>query len=687
MNKLFLATVLLLLTGVACNKSKVEDPSVSPDETTLENLNIHPSFGFNTTREVNIGITTLDNADRPIPNISINIYTDYPENNGSQLINGVTNAQGLYAATVNVPAYYDSLVVQTDAVGFVSWQKVKITGNTCTCTLGGKNPTINGRVSNTANNAFTLSNVAFTHQRTESIPFIKPMGPFNSLGVPGYLMSPNEVIDAVLLADINNTLPERKPVPQNSPEYLDPSNMNNLEFTQTTNVVVTFLHEGAGYKNVLGFYKYNLNNPPTAASQIDTIYVIFPNVSYLNSGGGLISGNRVHLGTFQPGTGIGFVLFADGYRNNTITTGNNIFYSNAAFNPETDASRKKHSILLKDVARQNFVLSFEDIRRDQGTDNDFNDAIFLVRVDPVHSVNTTNIPSVKYDAYDTDNDGIGDNFDSYATDPTKSFNNYFPSQNTVGTLAFEDLWPSKGDYDFNDMVLDYRFNLVTNSQNMVVQIVADITLKAIGASFHNGFGFQLPIPSGQVASVSGTDVRSSLISNNPNGTESGQRNATIIVFDNAFDHLRWPGTGIGVNTTPGAPYVQPKTFTVVINLVSPVSMTTLGLPPFNPFIFINKTRSREVHLMHKPPTDLADLSLLGTGSDNSNSATGRYYVTAKNLPFAIDIAGPFDYATEKTVITQAHLKFANWATSGGSTFADWYLPKANYRNEAKIYKR
>lgn len=26
-----------------------------------------------------------------------------------------------------------------------------------------------------------------------------------------------------------------------------------------------------------------------------------------------------------------------------------------------------------------------------------------------------------------------------------------------GTLAFKDLWPSKGDYDFNDLVVDYTY--------------------------------------------------------------------------------------------------------------------------------------------------------------------------------------------------------------------------------------
>ena len=38
-------------------------------------------------------------------------------------------------------------------------------------------------------------------------------------------------------------------------------------------------------------------------------------------------------------------------------------------------------------------------------------------------------------------------------DKNKSFNSFFPVQGKTGTLAFEDLWPAKGDYDFNDLVI------------------------------------------------------------------------------------------------------------------------------------------------------------------------------------------------------------------------------------------
>ena len=32
---------------------------------------------------------------------------------------------------------------------------------------------------------------------------------------------------------------------------------------------------------------------------------------------------------------------------------------------------------------------------------------------------------------------------------------------------FEDLWPAYGDYDFNDLVLNYKIQLYMNNKNMV----------------------------------------------------------------------------------------------------------------------------------------------------------------------------------------------------------------------------
>lgn len=263
--------------------------------------------------------------------------------------------------------------------------------------------------------------------------------------------------------------------------------------------------------------------------------------------------------------------------------------------------------------------------------------------------------------------------------------NYYPAAG-FGTLAFEDLWPYKGDYDFNDMVIDYRFKVNTNTSNYVKSVEATFILKAFGASFENGFGFQLSSAiNASNLTVTGYQLKENLISLNSNGTESGQNAPTIIVFDNTFKLMPSQG-GIGVNTSPNRPYVTPDTIHITIEFKpNTVTYNQLDIAGFNPFIFVNQDRTVEVHLPDYPPTALANTSLFGTGDDNSNPATGRYYKTKTNLPWAINIDGGFDYPVEKQAIINAYLKFADWAVSGGASYPDWYLDKAGYRNISNIY--
>ena len=673
MIKLIMTTALsmLLLFTISCKKNEDPAPIVS-NATSFETMNVPSGFTFETVRQVGVAISTLDNADKPIPNIRVNIYTDYPENGGTVILSGVTNANGVFGTDYIFPMVYDSLVVGTTAIGFANFQKFRVTSGNLVCKLGGKqSPALkDGEIG--------------TFKSTNSV--FKPMGTYNSNGVPTYLTPTNDPIDAAMLSDINATLPEYIALPTSHPQYFQSGLERNLVLDDACDVWVTFVHEGAGYKNVLGYYKYNTNNPPQTTAAIDTIHVIFPNVSFSGSGGGLASGNRVYLGAFPPGTEIAWVLVADGFRNGAITNGNWILYSDDQLNPESLPAKKQHAILLNDIGREKFLLSFEDQRRDGSTDNDFNDAVFYVSANPIQSVVIENIPLPNYTQLDTDGDGISNNFDDYPNDVTRAFNNYFPSENSIGTLAFEDLWPGKGDYDFNDMVIDYNFNQVTNGQNKVVEIKAKIILKAMGASYKNGFGIQIPIDPLLVASVTGTNLQENFINLKPNGTEEGQSKATIIAFDNGYKILPYPGLpSKGVNTTPGATYVPPDTLDIVITLTTPTALSSIGTPPYNPFLIVNKVRGHEVHLVNHPPTDLADMTIFGTSQDDSNPATGRYYVTKNNLSWAIDVSGPFEYPVEKAEITQPYLKFISWGESGGSSYYDWYQSKPAYRDPQYIY--
>ncbi len=291
---------------------------------------------------------------------------------------------------------------------------------------------------------------------------------------------------------------------------------------------------------------------------------------------------------------------------------------------------------------------------------------------------------------DTDGDGVADADDDYPNDASRAFDNFFPAAG-YGSLGFEDLWPSKGDYDFNDIVVDYRFQTVTNADNEVVEIFAKFPVKASGAYKQNGFGFNLPDASPdfdghpEKLTISGYNIQEGYITLNGFGHESGQTKPTIIVFDKFFNILANPGSGLGVNTVESAPQVDFDTLNIHMVPNDVFFASDFSLTSWNPFMIVNLTRGHEVHLSDFIPTQLANSQLLGIWDDDSDPLVGKYYKTKLNHPWAIDIPAVFDWPVEKADISHAYLHFAEWAESNGTLYNDWYLDNAGYRNQSLIY--
>ncbi len=281
---------------------------------------------------------------------------------------------------------------------------------------------------------------------------------------------------------------------------------------------------------------------------------------------------------------------------------------------------------------------------------------------------------------DADNDGVPDDLDDFPNDANRAFRSWYPGENTFSTLAFEDLWPGLGDFDFNDAVVEFQYEIVTNADNELVDLIGKFKLMAAGASFDNGFGVAIPVNPNNVASVTGGILQGNTFSLNANGTEAGHSNNTVIIVYDAINSIY---QGEFINTVPENPYIETDLVTVTVLFETPVA--NFGAAPFNPFIVVDQERGKEIHLLDFEPTELVDDQYFGIWEDDSDPATGSYYKTDANLPWAIEIPVRFDYPIETIDILQTHLKFAEWANSGGTLFQDWYLDKAGYRNQSNIY--
>ncbi|MEM8508549.1 MAG: LruC domain-containing protein [Bacteroidota bacterium] len=281
----------------------------------------------------------------------------------------------------------------------------------------------------------------------------------------------------------------------------------------------------------------------------------------------------------------------------------------------------------------------------------------------INDLTTFTITDEEMEDPDTDGDGITDSNDEFPEDAEKAFEQFTPSKYGWGTVAFEDLWPFMGDYDFNDTAVNYRFVAIINSLNEVVELEINYEVTSDGAGLINAFGIEFEsIAPNQVASVTGTTLTEGYINVAPNGLEEGQNRAVVILFDNNETMLNIPSQ-------------------VRVRFTTPLSIAQLGIAPFNPFLIVNKDRGREIHLPNRLRTTLG---VNATDLDGVNQDIDGNYQTESRLPWAINIVHEFRVPKERVPVNEAYNFFNQWASSGGNTYNDWYKDNIGYRNVLQL---
>lgn len=673
---------LLLIAGLySCKK----DGALETTTPIAVDLNAPNGFNYSPTRKVNVSVRLLTRDNQPLSGVLVSVFEPGSTLPGTELTKVVSDGNGYASTTISIPSTVDSLVIDPAYIGLARKAKGYISGNTFSLVVGGSEG-VSGNIGTmeapkaSVSNKPKIKNIisatgGSTTSGTIATKYILDPNGFDLFGRPRNLAPVDKIDFASLLKKINTALPEGQKA---ADKYIKSDLPTNLTINTTSDVWITFLHEGADYQNTLGYYTYPTNNPPKNAEEIDSVFLILPNAS-LKSGtgyGNMLVGDKVKLGRFSAGTSIGFVLLQDAYKYWTINTSGTKFYTDEALNPETSSTYKKHAVLLQDAAQKLFIVGFEDKTRGLRTasDDDFNDIVFYAQSNPVEAISPGNIPHLEGTVKDTDKDGIPDQDDKYPNDPKRAYDRYYPSESTWGTLAFEDMWPEAGDYDMNDLVVSYRYKFAMSADNKVVDMTAEYKPLATGADFNNGFGVELPLTAGQVSKVTGHKISGSYLSMLSSGLEAGQSNAVFIPFDNVRSLF---GNAKGyINTIAGNARTAGTPVTVTVEFTTPLSGDFTSLAPFNPFMISNQIRGNEVHLVNKKPTSLANLSKLGTAADDSKPASGKYYATATNSPFALDIFGEFKYPAESKSIYSVYESFKDWAKSGGTSNQEW-LKKVN----------
>lgn len=266
---------------------------------------------------------------------------------------------------------------------------------------------------------------------------------------------------------------------------------------------------------------------------------------------------------------------------------------------------------------------------------------------------------------DSDGDGIMDDIDVEPCDASVSARVFVPADRVYGMLLFEDQWPDKGDFDFNDVVLAYNQTLRYDSMGKLTGFRMEMSVLAVGARFQNGLAMRLPgVPASAVQnlsfSVSG-GIADVLL--DPQQTE-----ATFVFTDDLHRLYGVETTREWINTDPSLPRTPYAEITLDVDLGQGAALAP-SAAPFDIYIF-NTVAGTEVHRPDYTGTANLDPALFGTGDDGSTAA--RAFVTKAGIPFALDLPELSNYPVEGQSIDTIYPEIVPFGASSGTQNTQFY---------------
>ena len=650
MRRFWLACTMVIVVGIS---SCVDSDKDLYQEAPGAEIN---TSNFSTIQKVQVEID-YSNSESRVP---FSIYDGNPLIEGEnttilkenvQALDGAwTDEQGKFTATVELPAYVSNVYI----VSTSPFARQAIPGKIVNGVL---------KVSDTDEHLTTRASyresTRFDRNRFNNLGWNTNLGSFDDRsGVIDYAYKGNDpklTLSKSEMNELRTTVSKVLNTLGSCPEEYRTQADLYVEEDETA-VVLTALRGWTCWNSSLGYYYYRYDQAPASLKDVK-VYAVFPNTQMIWNNGslqaspqGIKEGTAVQLKyfddpeypkgkNFPKGYYIGFILacnawntYFTGFNSYTLTEG---FYASSTkgFSTKVNSGIDVRTAMFKDK-NSNIAIAFEDFMDDQN----FTDVVFSLKANP----EITNVPPVDEDLNTT--------------------------IEKTGVYAFEDEWPKAGDYDMNDVLVQYTYQKVFNIFNEILS--ESFTFKTLynkSTVFTNGLGFILS-NEGNAQSIEyfirKENEKDFTVAS---GADKFTRESNaIILTDN-------------VKTNPNAEYKV--TFKYGDKNSNKKQETSIDAFIYRP----SKEGNRlEVHCPMKKPTSKVDTSLFGQYEDCSKPNEGIYYVSNQEniYPFAFylsnananDIAELKNFdKNEKKSISEIYPKFIDWAKYG--TNADWYKKK------------
>lgn len=680
-----LYTCLMVDVFASCS---VDDFISNRNETSKQN-----KFDFNTSNEVSLNIDYGPLASKSL----VQVYSENPleeataedqSPKGDLVFSAFLNESGCFNGSINLPGHIDHLYFYTSSMAGPQVLDAKVDGNDIdidgTATRATRaipqtravpdNELIfrklnDNEKSGSADNFYTITGSWDEYGKAQDINHIMDEGKLTGddvLSIEHYFWmgsttKPSGVsteraqrINSMKVNNVNMVVQEK---------YEEDGITYDVESAE---VWFTFLTEYAWYENTVGYYYFDMNNPPKSPSDIDKKFVILPNSSkpnhypfdqtrtdyvypiekcptHTNQRVQLVYVDKdgkasVH---FPPNVEIGFFLISNGFqcgnylgedmivdgktykirKAGRINTDGVTYYSNAKFN--SNAAQRYVACRLQNGT---VVYGAED-----GSDGSYDDMMFTITASPNKAIHTeggntlTSIPQQKIERKYTD---VSEKY----------------------TYAFEDLWPNGGDYDMNDVVIRHSRKITKDQFNDVTKVVDDFSFdNNTTTNSINAFAIQLP------AGHRGDKYTI------PSGCWYEESTGSYFITDDVHK-------------------VFGKTVSIEREFEHPISFAEIQ-NELNPFI-VNQTKGVgcksegriEIHL------PMGEVTSMGMKVDNVKNPAQAWYISDDGqYPYALKISGldfvPCDHQVRIGSGAGAYPNFNKWVKSLGKEYKEWYKNK------------
>ena len=517
-----------------------------------------------------------------------------------------------------------------------------------------------------------------------------PLGTWDDRsGAPSYLIDKSKVDQELIFSDedmeglyatVSQVLNANKACRKTYRDHED------LVLDKASEVTITMLGGSTCWNSSLGYYYYEVGKEPTDTKDLNII-MLFPNTqdgnwtrfdSRKNDYNGNIGVNRgdaiqlmyypniadgdlsVVSNVFPANTKIGFILkshgwgmqgedyvikgFAENDRKYNVwgasTPGLSYCKVPAGFenkkspyqypNPDGDSRSAKFAYKTVDGGKY-AIVSFEDACNDE----DYDDVIFALK--PINAFKP--LPEIESDRVVTE-----------------------------GVYAFEDLWPAQGDYDMNDVVVDFKHEREMTRNNTTENF------KTIYQTFYlTTYQNYVTLVSGLALKLNTKKKPTSIVMKK---IASGSDDEETVTFEN--DGSIYYLTN-DVKAELGTTYI--------LELFYKDGVGKDDLASVEPFIFRKEANDQEweVHIPYEVPTAKMDFSYFGKGDDASKVSDNIFFVRSGNYPFAFYLAGVNIDAFKDTILLRANESkmidklypdFLDWSLSKGTEKPQWYLSPA-----------